>query len=290
MFHRADVTFVTKSADPDSVLTNLSELFVGDAINLQQQALQPGTRFCTAVIILFLIYFLFLPLCSSTSVLCHSFLPMIYLLNDIVIIANIIYILMCITGESLTTTPHVLVTCSLRDRLSVVLNAMMLVRWQSCLSFFLSSFFCFFVSFFLSSFLPSFLPPLPLLYSVSCHTSWLIPFITHAYSLSSYISFVSLSNAVLSLPLRSTVVVCVNESGVCLGVISIKDIVKYYFDGNSTSRWFISKIKEIASKCNYYEMQEVHKKMYRHENQNSCYIVSKSKYVNIFIAVVMSSV
>ena len=47
LFHRADVTFVTKSADPDSVLTNLSELFVGDAINLQQQALQPGT-FVTA--------------------------------------------------------------------------------------------------------------------------------------------------------------------------------------------------------------------------------------------------
>ena len=49
LFHRADVTFVTKSADPDSVLTNLSELFVGDAINLQQQALQPGTCLSTYV-------------------------------------------------------------------------------------------------------------------------------------------------------------------------------------------------------------------------------------------------
>jgi uncharacterized metal-binding protein len=42
LFHQADVTFVTKSADPDSVLTNLSELLMGDAIALQQQQLQSG--------------------------------------------------------------------------------------------------------------------------------------------------------------------------------------------------------------------------------------------------------
>jgi CBS domain-containing protein len=106
LFHRADVTFVTRSPDPDSVLTNLSELLVGDAIALQQQQLQ--------------------------------------------------------SGEALTTTPHVLVTCSLRDRLSVVLNAMMLVR--------------------------------------------------------------------------STIVVCVDDRGACLGVITIKDIVKYYFEGGRSSR------------------------------------------------------
>ena len=105
LFHRSDVTFVTKSPDPDSVLTNLAELYVGDAIALQQQQLQ--------------------------------------------------------SGEALTTTPHVLVTCSLKDRLSVVLNAMMLVR--------------------------------------------------------------------------STIVVCVDERGTCLGIIAIKDIVKYYFERGSRS-------------------------------------------------------
>jgi hypothetical protein len=42
LFHKADVTFVTKSSDPDSVLTNLTELFVGDAIQMQQQQLQSG--------------------------------------------------------------------------------------------------------------------------------------------------------------------------------------------------------------------------------------------------------
>jgi 5'-AMP-activated protein kinase regulatory gamma subunit len=101
LYHKSDVTFVTRATDPDSVLANLSELTVGDAVALQQQQLQ--------------------------------------------------------SGEPMTTTPHVLVTCSLRDRLSVVLNAMMLVR--------------------------------------------------------------------------STAVVCVDDNGCCIGVISIKDLIRYYFDG-----------------------------------------------------------
>jgi CBS domain-containing protein len=101
LYHKNDVTFVTRATDSEAVLSNLSELTVGDAVALQQQQLQ--------------------------------------------------------SGEPMTTTPHVLVTCSLHDRLSVVLNAMMLVR--------------------------------------------------------------------------STVVVCVEDSGSCLGVIGIKDLIRYYFDG-----------------------------------------------------------
>ena len=60
LFHKADVTFVTKSADPDSVLTNLSELLVGDAVNLQQQQLQPGKYS------LLMLHYLFF-YCSTTS-------------------------------------------------------------------------------------------------------------------------------------------------------------------------------------------------------------------------------
>ena len=35
---------------------------------------------------------------------------------------------------------------------------------------------------------------------------------------------------------RSTVVVCVDEGGSCLGVINIKDVVKYYFESANSSR------------------------------------------------------
>ena len=72
LFHKADVTFVTKSADPDSVLTNLSELLVGDAVNLQQQQLQPGKY---SLLIFYYLFFYCFTTSTPTALLPLLLLP-----------------------------------------------------------------------------------------------------------------------------------------------------------------------------------------------------------------------
>lgn len=94
LYHKTDVTFITKAADPDAVLTNLSSFSVNEVLQLQQGSQAVGDR------------------------------------------------------------KHVLVTCNLTDRIDVILAAMM-------------------------------------------------------------------NN-------RSTRIVCIDALGVCLGVVSVKDIIRYY--------------------------------------------------------------
>ena len=47
LYHKTDVTFITKAADPDSVLTNLSSFSVGDVLQLQQQQILAGEALST---------------------------------------------------------------------------------------------------------------------------------------------------------------------------------------------------------------------------------------------------
>jgi len=47
LYHKTDVTFITKATDPDSVLTNLSSFTVGDVLTTQQQQLQAGESLST---------------------------------------------------------------------------------------------------------------------------------------------------------------------------------------------------------------------------------------------------
>jgi hypothetical protein len=146
----------------DSILTNI---LMGDAITLQQQKLQSG--WVRIVICTFICVCMYTSLLPCICICTYSFTAatmtdrFIYVYVCIYMVVHVyisiytcmhIYIYLCLcyldicicvyvsisilnlmlqlfTGESLSTTPHVLVTCSLRDRLSVVLNAMMLVRY-----------------------------------------------------------------------------------------------------------------------------------------------------------------
>ena len=108
------MTFVTKSPDPDSVLTNLSELLVGDAIALQVPS------YLGPYLGPYLGSYLGPYLGPISPATVHPPLtPPLFSppLPPPVACPRVRQQQQLQSGEALTTTPHVLVTCSVRDRL-----------------------------------------------------------------------------------------------------------------------------------------------------------------------------